>query len=58
MTLITAPCMAFCSVEDTRKMEMVQYRVLKYVYNEFNIHIERTVTNTSKCYFNSDLLYI
>ncbi len=50
--------MAFCSVEDTRKMEMVQYRVLKYVYNEFNIHIERTVTNTSKCYFNSDLLYI
>ena len=26
----------FCSVEDTRKIEKVQYRALKYVYNDFN----------------------
>ena len=37
VTLITAPLYGiFCSVEETRKMEKVKYRALKYVYNDFN----------------------
>ncbi len=29
--------MPFCSVEETRKIEKVQYRALKYVYNDSNV---------------------
>ena len=27
----------FCSTSDTRKIEKVQYRALKYIYNDFKV---------------------